>query len=77
VDQKTRAAAALTLIRHAVAIDDQDAFDLVAGVIEANKLYYAFADDAGKQIETMDDFLKEIQNEAPGKSHGIVASAAV
>ena len=65
--------AALTLIRHAIAIDDQDAFDLMSEVIEENRLYYGNADD-GTPIDTMEDFLQAILSESPGKCACIAAS---
>ncbi len=75
MDQNTKAAAALTLIRHALAIDDQDAFDFMSEHIEGSRLYLAFADDDGKPLETMNDFSMSLQAESPGKCACIPAAS--
>lgn len=75
MDPNKRAQAALTLIRHAIAVDDQAAYDVMHEYIDGNRLYASFADDNGHLIETMGDFVQSLQSESPGKCACVSATS--
>lgn len=62
-DLRTRAAAALKLLRRAVVDDDQDSFDFLLSIAEAEDLHEECVDDDGERYATFRDFAEDLVNE--------------
>lgn len=63
MDQLKRAETAINLLRHAMRTDDQNGFELLSGLIEAEGLYRYCINDAGEPIDNMQDFGQEMNHE--------------
>lgn len=75
-DRKTRATAALSLLKNAMQADDQDGTDFLASVIENEGLYREYVNDRnGEPFDTMTDFVAELETESDLELSGITASA--
>lgn len=64
MDRKTRAEAAVKLLRSAMIGDDQNAADFLASIIEQEELYTECSDDNGEPITSMQQFVEEIDADA-------------
>lgn len=77
-DVKKRASAALRLLRTAMEDDDQQGVDLLASVVERERLFAHYENDAGQPYPTMRAFAEDLEAEAeaPETVHGTRPGAA-
>jgi hypothetical protein len=67
MDIAKRAETALTMLKKAMADDDQKAADFLVPIIERDQLWRFFTTDSGARISSMAEFVAEMNSEAVAK----------
>jgi hypothetical protein len=75
-DRRKRAAAAVKLLKHCAEIDDQDATDLIVGIIDREQLYREYQTDTDQPITSTLQLAQELGIETEPEVAGTAPTAS-
>ena len=77
-DRKTRAEAAINLLRNCVTNEDQNGYDLLISIVDRERLFDTFSGEDGKPFASIEQFTACLESEdATDNTAGTVTASAV